>query len=131
MKHDKLREIVERDDFEITRSAIDECWKSVIILAGGAIEGILLDLLLQHTSQAAATKQAPKKDLMEWDLVDLIRAARELKLVTGAVDKLSDAVRDYRNLVHPGKEVRDDVKFGASEARVAMEVLSILHRDLS
>lgn len=40
------------------------------------------------------------------------------------------SVREYRNLVHPGREVRENLSFGREEAAIALEVLRILVRDL-
>lgn len=129
----ELRRILERDYIEIQRAFIAQCWKSVIILCGGAIEAILMDLLLQNPSGAQAAAKAPRgrSDISRWDLADLINVSVELRLVTNAVEKLSHPVRDYRNLVHPGNEVRNNLTFGAEEAKIALEVLHIVHRDCS
>jgi hypothetical protein len=114
------------------RAYISSCWKSVLILSGGAIEAILLDLLQANQAQALAASKAPgKPDLTRWDLADLINVAVELKLVSDGVEKLSHPVREYRNLVHPGVEVRTGLKFGEQEAKIALEVLHLLHRDLT
>lgn len=127
-----LRKIVERDYVEIQRCFVAQCWKSVIILAGGAIEAILTDLLLADETAAKAAPSAPQKsDLTRWDLAELINVAVDLKLITPGVSKLSHPIREYRNLVHPGNEVRSGLDFGPEEARIAIEVLNMLHRDLS
>lgn len=127
-----LRAIIERDYSEIQRAYIAQCWKSVIILCGGAIEAILTDLLESDETGAKASKSAPKEpDITRWDLSQLIGVAVELKLVSTAVEKLSHSLREYRNLVHPGNELRNKLRFDAEEAKIAIEVLNILHRDLS
>jgi hypothetical protein len=128
----KLRRILERDYRELQRAYIADCWKSVIILAGGAIEAMLTDLLLQHQTKACSATKAPKKpDITRWDLIDLINVSVELALVSAGIERLSHSVRDYRNLVHPGNEIRSGLMFEAEEAKIAIEVLHILHRDLS
>ena len=128
----QLKEIIERDYLEIQKAYISECYKSVIILCGSAIEAILIDLLLANESNAKTAKSAPRKnDITRWDLSALIRVAVELELVTEGIEKLSSPIREYRNLVHPGNELRNKVEFGAEEARIAVEVLNIVHRDLS
>lgn len=129
----KIRAIAERDYLEIQRAHIAQCWKSVIILAGSLIEAILTDCLTQKEREAQGATAAPagKKTLEEWDLSQLINVAVELKLVTSSVEKLSHSVREYRNIVHPGNEVRKQLVFGQEEARIALEVLHIVHRDLS
>jgi hypothetical protein len=127
-----LKAIIERDYEEIQRAFISHCWKSVIILCGGAIEAILTDLLLTNKTAAMSAKSAPKKsDITHWDLSELIDVAVELKLVSAGVQKLSHPLREYRNLVHPGNEIRNKLDFGAEEAKIAVEVLHILHRDLT
>jgi hypothetical protein len=127
-----LKTIIERDYEEIQRAFISDCWKSVIILCGGSIEAILTDLLLINEAAAISAKSAPKNnDITRWDLSELINVAVELKLVSAGIQKLSHPLREYRNLVHPGNEIRNKLKFGAEEAKIAVEVLHILHRDLT
>lgn len=130
--HDpKTREIVERDYVESQRAFVSQCWKSTIILAGGMIEATLTDLLITNAAKATSAKSAPKKpDITKWDLADLIDVAVELSLVPPAVSKLSHPIREYRNLVHPGNELRTGLVFGREEARIAIDVLGILHREL-
>ncbi len=132
VKDTELRKLIERDYIEIQRAYVASCWKSVIILSGGAIEAILLDLLQQNQSAAMAAPKTPKKpDITKWDLADLINVCVELKLVDQSVEKLSHPVREYRNLVHPGNEIRNKLVFGTEEAKIALEVLHIVHRGLS
>lgn len=132
LRDKKIRAIVERDYQEIQRAFVAQCWKSAIILAGGAIEAILTDALLTQEAAAKAARSAPgKSDLTKWDLADLIDVAVEMGVATAAVAKLSHPVREYRNLVHPGNEMRTGLTFDREEARIALEVLNILHRDLS
>lgn len=127
-----LRRIIERDYSEIQRSYIAECWKSVIILCGGAIEAILADLVKSNEQTAKASKSASKEsDIMRWDLSTLINVSVELSLVSAGVEKLSHSLREYRNLVHPGNELRNKLRFSAEEAKIAVEVLNIVHRDLT
>ena len=112
-----LRTIIERDYNEIQRAYVSECWKSVIILCGGGIEAILTDLLISNKTAAKATKSAPRTpDITRWDLSNLIDVAVELTLVSTSVEKLSHPIREYRNLVHPGNELRNKLRFDAEEA---------------
>ena len=131
IREQRLRELVERDYREVDRANSTRCWKSVIILSGGIIEAILLDLLTSDP-RALMAKAAPKKkpDINSWDLKDLIDVSVELRLVGQGIEKLSHPLREYRNLVHPGNEIRNKLVFGEPEARIAIEVLHMLHRDL-
>ena len=132
IKDSSLRPILERDCVEIQKAYVSECWKSVVILTGGSLEAVLLDRLLQIETQAKAAKSAPSsKDVSKWDLSDLIKVAVELKVVEPSAKVLADAVRQYRNLVHPGNELRSKLSVGKLEANSGLNALTIVHRDLS
>jgi len=104
----------------------------VVILSGGAIEAILLDLVVQRPDESLSANTAPREqDFYKWGLSDLIRVCVELGVVTASIEKLSHSVREFRNLVHPGVEMRKPLFFGKEEARIALEILHMLHRDLS
>lgn len=127
-----LRGIVERDYLELQRAFVSQCWKACIVLSGGVLEGVLTDLLQQSSIVALGATSAPARqtDITRWDLSSLIDVAVQLKLVSPAISKLSHPVREFRNLIHPGNEIRNQLAFGSEEARIAIEVVNILHRDL-
>ncbi len=127
-----MQKIIERDYSEIQRAYVAKCWKSVIILSGGAIEATLIDKLMANETLAKSASKAPNKpDIRKWDLADLISVSVELKFVESGVDKLSHSVREFRNLVHPGNELRSQLTFDEEEAKIALEVFHMIHRDLS
>ncbi len=126
----KLREIVERDYAELQRIKVLFPTKSRMILAGGLVEAVLLDELLRDAQKARECKKAENKPLDEWSLATLIDVAHELGLITTGSQRFGHVVREYRNLVHPGKERRSDYFVGREEANIAEEVLAIVIRDL-
>lgn len=127
-----LRRILERDYIETQKAFVAGCWKSVVILAGGAIEAILIDLLSQKETQAkASTKAVKEKEIRDWGLVYLILVAVDLKLILPGVEKLSHSIREYRDLIHPIVEIRSGLKIDAEEAKIAIEVLNMVYRDVS
>lgn len=136
MKSPELRSILERDYDEIQKAFVTGCWKSVIILAGGAIETLLLDRLLQNEARAKSSAKAPKDkagqvpEIKDWGFVYLILVAVDLSLINPDVDKHSHSLREYRDLVHPTVEIRTKLRVDAEEAKIALEVLNIVHRDL-
>jgi hypothetical protein len=125
----KLREILEADLGELRRADAAGCLKATIILCGAAIEALLVDALAHHT---ANQPNAPSHStLLAWGLAKLIDKAIEYNLVRPAAGKFSHSVREYRNLVHPGRVVREGLTIDAEEARIAIEILNIVCRDLS
>jgi len=66
-----LRSIIERDYREAQKAFISDCWKSVIIFSGGAIETILLGLVKRNDANAKRSPKAPKdSDVTRWGLSD-------------------------------------------------------------
>ncbi|GEM_PF-1804735 len=128
----ELKTILDRDYVEIQRSIIVGNWKSAIILSGGSIEAILLDLLVEDEGVARGSAKAPKEqDLNKWVLNDLIEVAVDTEQVGTEIARLSHSVREYRNLIHPGLELRGTLRVQPEEARIALDVVNILVRDLS
>lgn len=130
IRDDKLRKVLERDALELQYVFHAKGWKSTIILAGGVIEGILTDVLL-HCPEAAKANGAPRKgDITRWTLHEMLTVALELNQVHPALSRLSHSVREYRNLIHPGMEIRENLTFGSEEAAIALQVLQILIREM-
>jgi hypothetical protein len=127
-----LREILERDWDEAQRAYVAQCWKSVVILSGGAVEALLLDRLLQEPARTPLAKNAPKnRELDKWDLSELIKVSVELDLVEPVAETVANAVRQYRNLVHPGAELRGGLRVEKLEAESGLNVFKTVCRDLA
>ena len=131
IKNADIRKILERDHVDLQKCLIAQSWKPAIILAGSGIEAILVDVLQAKETQAKGADAAQKGNIDAWDLIDLINVAIELKLISEGALKLSNSVRGYRNLVHPGNEVRNKLKVGKEEATIAFNVLEMVYRDLT
>lgn len=138
MQHAKLKKIVERDYSELKRVKTVGATKSRYTLCGGLIEALLLDALLRNESKANSAKRSPKlkggsqvKPLAEWNLGELIDVAVELQVIETDAEQFSHGVRNYRNLIHPGKEMQSNQKVAVEEADIAEKVLEIVIRELS
>jgi hypothetical protein len=75
------------------------CHVAAIIMLGSLLEGVLLDAL--HTRMGATAAPPQQRTLHE-----LINLARQHHLIGVDVQKFCHTLRDYRNLVHPHKQVR-------------------------
>lgn len=129
---ERLRPLLARDFAEIGRAVSAGCWKSVIILCGGAVEGMLTDALARQSSKGQPLTSGPKGDPKEWHFYRKIEVATACGILSAAVGKLSHSLREYRNLVHPAIEVESKVKvpIDREEAMIAVETLKIVCRDL-
>ncbi len=131
----ELRKIVERDYREISLTVFPAgAWKSTVILAGSILEALLHDALTRDSAtlaRATAASSAPKfkgkvKSLEngEWRLSELIDVAAELQLLPRErANTIDQVVRDYRNFVHPKKEIRAQHACTEAEALLAKGAL--------
>ena len=130
-----LRRQLETDWVEAIAVYNAKAWKATLILCGSVLEGLLLNALL--TDEAAAdnmlktlrTRAAPR--LWRWGLGDLIDVANQTGLLDAGAHHLSRAVTEYRNLVHPGRQLRSGISANEEEAGIAINAVKICLRSLS
>ena len=85
------------------------------------MEGLLFDALVASGKwdfEAACGKL----------LKEMIFPAVNIGIITQG--RLAEVVRENRNLIHPGREIRDNVVFDVLEARLAKSVVDILIREV-
>jgi len=149
VKNAELRKLVERDYRELVQILVPgHAWKSAVIMAGSILEAILYDLLTQDSAQIARTmaaSKAPKKkdktnpgtkvtkDITkdtyddQWVLAELIDVTFELELLPNEREQVFDHVlRDYRNYVHPKKELRGKYPCTEAEVQLAKGALEVV-----
>ncbi len=118
-----LREALESDYIELQRSIANECWKAATVLSGSIIES----LLVHHLSTETGLPKPPD----EMFLVELIAEARTRGILTPIDADLSAVIRQYRNLIHPGREVLFGEHANQQTASIAQTLVSIVLDRLS
>ncbi len=121
----KLRRIAERDWKECCRARTAKCQKSVLILVGGILEAVLLSALSRRSAKAKTTAAAKgqNSDITRWELGTLLAVAKELRMFAPAIDTFPSPLRKYRNLSHPGFEIRENINFNEHDAETAFSAL--------
>ena len=149
VRNAELRKAIERDYRELTVKLVPtECWKSVVVLAGSVLEGLLHDLLTRDDARIAdamnvkgapprpTKKNKPRpprpqpRDLKsnasddEWLLNDYIEVADKLKLLPdGWKNRVLASLRDFRNFIHPRRELKEGFSMTKGEALVSVGML--------
>jgi hypothetical protein len=123
------------------RDEIELCLKAkaplaVIFLCGSTLEGLLFAVAESNPKQfnqatAAPVKDGKAKPFGEWTLYNLIAVSRELGLVGEDVLKHADAVRDFRNYIHPRQQIRENFTPRMFTAEMADKVLRAAIADLA
>lgn len=135
----RLQEVLRRDSIEAQVAFAAGAFKACSLVAGGIVEGMLLDKLQQPdvislSEYAKATAQFPNLGgEINWDrvsLTQLIGAARDLKLLKATALRFAEGARDLRDRVHPKAEVRDGIRPEREEAELLLALVKLINRDL-
>jgi len=104
----ELRGILKRDLKENTFALITESYKTALVISGSIIESIILDKVLNsgintHFPNIHAKK---KKNIIKMDLSELLFTANSINAIEIQLYHFSQALKQYRNLIHPAVEIR-------------------------
>lgn len=126
---DHIKENLNSRWSEIEKCAFSEAWLASVIMLGSLLEGVLLAVLEAAGKKALDAFSAPKnrnsgyvKPLDTWTLQDYIKVAIELKIIPSSIEKHIHELRDTRNLVHPNKQLRENIIADESLYRISREV---------
>jgi len=100
------------------------------VMMGGILEGLLLAKILQMSNMAPVftAKSSPKDKsgkaltLKEWTLKNYIDVAHELKWITTTAKDIGEVLRDYRNYIHPQKELSHGIKLEPGDAEMLWSI---------
>jgi hypothetical protein len=121
ISEDDLRESLVCDFREMEAACKAESWKSVQVLAGSIVEALLIDYLLaiRHAGK-------PEGDILKMELGAAISACVSEKLLDETTEKLCSVIRDYRNLIHPGRVKRLQQPVTQETAEIAMRLVRMV-----
>ncbi len=120
-----FRNILERDFEELNKCVENGCTKSVLLLSGSIIEAILTDYFINFP-----TNDLNQKKVLSMGLFGLIEKASEVNLISQSTKNLSTVIKNYRNLIHPGREIRTNESFNKDTGDVAKSVLNIIVKEV-
>jgi hypothetical protein len=135
-----LRSSIRSDIGAADRAFSNAEWKAATVLAGSAIEALLLwaitsgpkaDIQAASAAVVGARKRPPHADPNRWDLAEYATGAHGLGIVTEETFKATDLAREFRNLIHPGKAARLNQVCDRGTAHNALGALDHVVRDLS
>ncbi len=123
-----LREIIARDISEMNACVNAKSYKSAMILAGSVIEAILVDYFIAFPPPNGKNPEqivrAELKDLIDW------AADKNVGLISETTKGVATVIREYRNLIHPGKEYRNKIGVDVHKATVAANLVNIVSDEI-
>jgi hypothetical protein len=112
-----IRKIIERDYAELQQLDSSINPKSVLVMSGSIIEGLLIDALTTKGDFPSVT------DCNKF-LKELIHPALQAGIIQH--DNLSDVLRKFRNLIHPVREVKDNLSFNQTHANLSRAAVDVI-----
>jgi len=136
VRNKALRRILQRDVAElnaISALGLEKTTKTCIVLTGSIAEALILVSLLRRRKAAirvaAALPGNVSSNPEDWDLYTMVSIAAKLKPSLLPDDAITGAtqLRKWRNLVHPGRELKDarNIRVTPTKAR-ARNAISFL-----
>lgn len=109
---------------------------AVVILCGSILEAVLLGVAVQNRNYFEQNIRAPKNKkgeircVEDWKLTNLIDVACDLKILKEDVRQFSHSLRDFRNYIHPYKQIQSEFNPDADTANICHQVLIAAVNDL-
>jgi hypothetical protein len=137
-----LRTSLRNDIGAISRALSNGEWKAATVLAGSAIEALLLWALQQqppgNVAAAASAlitagkfKTKPSNNLEDWNLHQYTEVAAHLKVIKDETAQATRLARHFRNFIHPGVAQRLAEKCDRATALSAVAGMEHVVRDLT
>ena len=135
-----------RDVLRVDISAVNKAlnqgeWKAATVLAGSVVEALLLWAIKKKPDEAVADVVASlvaaktlgktlPTDLDWWNLSQFVEVAFGLKLTGEATAQQIRLAKDFRNLIHPGKSLRERQECNRGTALSAVSAVEHVVTDL-
>jgi len=108
------------------------------VMMGGLLEALLLARVNREADQASVfqakaaprDKQGKTRLLTEWTLKNYIQVAHDLGWITVSAKDVGEVLRDYRNYIHPFKQLSHGVDLKMADSNLLWEVSKAITRQV-
>ena len=108
IKDNKINNIFIRDYNELVYNYLSNQSKTVVLMSGTIIELLLLYILeFNNIVKYSVGANGRNKIVEEMDISEMLEVCTQEKLIHNAPQKFIDGMRNFRNFIHPGKELRE------------------------
>lgn len=135
----EMREILTRRWHECAKCVKADAHLAAIVMMGGLLEALFVARanMMADKSPLTSAANAPKDkatgkvtNYQDWMLDSYIKVGRELNWITESAKDVADKLKEYRNFVHPAKELRYGIKFAFNDSSMFWQVTKALARQL-
>lgn len=134
-----MRDLLTRRWHECCKCVNAEAHLAAIVMMGGLLEALFVARANKLDNKAALLKAtfAPKDkktgkplNYQNWMLDAYIKVGLELGWITNSAKQFADVLKEYRNYVHPEKELRHGVQLAGNDSSIFWQVTKELARQL-
>jgi hypothetical protein len=134
----QMQEILKRRWLECTACIAANAPLAATVMMGGLLEGLLLARINREANKASVfTAAAAPKDkqsktlpLKEWTLQHYIDVAHELGWISATAKDIGVVLRDYRNYIHPHKELTHGISLSKNDSTLLWEISKSITRQV-
>ncbi|MDH5573269.1 MAG: hypothetical protein OEY89_16020 [Gammaproteobacteria bacterium] len=135
----RIQSILQERWIECSKCVNAEAPLAATVMMGGLLETLLLARFNSETDKAKifSTKTAPidrksgkAMPINKWTLRHYIDVAHELKWISESARNVGEVLRDYRNYVHPYKQLAHGVTLDSHDAKLFWEITKSISRQL-
>jgi atypical dual specificity phosphatase len=132
----EVRVVLEDYYAQARKAESADSYLGAVVGCGAVAEGVLTWALKRNESGARATltrilardsgrrnKPSPHKPIENWRLETLVEVANEMGVLDDDAKQTCEAIRNYRNLVHPYRRVNGSPRFDASLEQSAFRAI--------
>lgn len=132
-----------RDSLRLDLSSVSSAlsngeWKAATVLAGSITEALLLWAINKVASEkqtdidnAMQKHNIKENDLNKWVLDWYNKVAKEIAIIQERTYKQVDLAREFRNYIHPGREVREKARCSRGTTHSGVAAVEFVIEDLS
>lgn len=133
-----MQSILKRRWEEVQDCMGARAYLAATVMMGGLLESLLLARINASTQKSAVFKarKAPHDragqtlKLAEWKLANMVDVAHEVQWITKSAMDVGHVLRDFRNYIHPHKELSDAITLSDEDARMFWEVAKSITRQI-
>jgi hypothetical protein len=123
----EFRDSLENDHSEMQTAINSRTWKAAQVLAGSIVEALLVDHIISAKIPIPGTK-----DPLRLELAEAITICRTNKIISDRAADLCSVIRSYRNLIHPGRQIRlGEDQPSQQSAEIASALVHLITDDLA
>lgn len=134
-----MRDILTRRWNECAKCVNADAHLAAIVMMGGLLEALFVARAnkMPDKSPLTSATNAPKDkgtgktiNYQDWMLDSYIKVGFELNWITESAKDISDKLKEYRNFIHPAKELRYGVTLDLNDSSMFWQVTKALARQL-